>query len=224
MERFVPHYTCKRKEQTGFVCFKILSDYADGVGVFEKKPKDLSDLADKVNKKLTKLSPWRTPIMYDFASFSKKPVMIVKEEDKYVNKYSKKKSKEVKAEEKISEEIENELMDVLKKTPVMLFLNLNKLYKQRNIGLGWIIITEYNLIRDEFIIYDPMYYTRLPKTKYWERLQNTAKKRFISFNRKYFIEKWAEIKETRLIHREDRKNKGIKLFTREFLAITNPNT
>ncbi len=93
------------------------------------------------------------------------------------------------------------------------------MYKQKNAGLSWVIVTEYNKSLDEFIVYDPMYYTKLPKTRDWERIVNTPKKRYISFRSKYFLMCWKKTSDTVIYSGVRRANSGIKPFFREFLAI-----
>lgn len=233
MERFVPHYTCKKAEDTGIVCIKVLISYQDKTGIYEKKITDLTSIANNIKSNISKDNPWNTPIIYDLASYAihkgKKPV-IVKESIKHltdpgtkINNYSKKRLRELEGKglkQEVQNEIEKELLNVLNNHPVMLFLNLNFLYNQRNAGLGWIIILEYNEARDEFIVYDPMYYTRIPRSRDWHRLKNTPKKRYISFKKEYLLKIWQDTKNTQIFSREKNKKQGFKPFTREFLYIS----
>ncbi len=231
MKRFVHHYTCKKIEQTGVTCLKILSDYASGVGVYEKKIKDLHSIAKSTNDKITRLSSWKVPIIYDLISLAIKKfnITLVKEadfhpdDDRGIKEYSMRLRSELIKKglnEEINEDIENKLADELKKRPVMLLINFNELYKQRNAGIGWIIITEYNHQNNEFIVYDPMYYTRLPRNRNWQRLPNTPKKRFISFKANYLLEVWRKTKETTVYSTVVARKKAIQPFQREFFSLT----
>ncbi|MBN1923671.1 MAG: hypothetical protein JW791_02835 [Nanoarchaeota archaeon] len=229
MKRFVPHITCKRVEQTGVTCLKILKDYTNGVGVYEKKINDYSATADKANKLALKDSPWSSVTIYDLAGLALKDfnVIIVKESDSFpadpsssIEEYTKKKLEALKIKPVINEDIENELVKQLKDYPVALLINLNELYHQRNLGIGWVVITEYNPDNNEFIVYDPMYYTRLPRGGSWERLPNTPRRRFIRFNINYFLSVWRKTKETVIFSKIKAQKKGFSPFLREFFAIT----
>jgi hypothetical protein len=227
MQRFIPNYTCKKPEQTGITCLKALIDYYKNVKVYEKKIKDISKEAVKIKKKITSESPWKTPIIYDLANYSinkKHKTLIIREEEKQaIPEYGEKRREELKKKglkDEIKPRIEEELLKVLKERPVIIFLNFNKLYNERDAGLGWVVITEYNKNNDEFIIYDPLYYTRLPKSKHWQRLPNTPKKRFISLKRLYLFKTWDETKKTKILLRRERKKELIQPFIREFLSIS----
>jgi len=236
MKRFVPNYTCKKTEQTGITCLQALMDYAGKVGIYENKINDMSESAKKISKELTASSPWKTLIIYDLAALALSKnycARIIKEKDshpsdnKNINDYSRKEREELLKKglkEEIIVEIEKALIKELEKNPVMAFMNLNYLYKQNNAGMGWIIITEYNPKMDEFIIYDPMYYTRLPKTAYWERMKNTPKKRFITFKNNYFLKNWRLTGETKVFFKGDAERTGFMPFIREFLSISAANT
>lgn len=231
MRRSVPHYTCKKIEQSSVTCVKTIIDYISKKKIYEKKITDYSDRSNLIIKELTKKSPWNIPILYDLALFAKNKfeVTIVKEKNihikdpiKDIESYSKKKEKECLekgVKQEINSDIENVLIKKLQNSPVILFINGNFLYKQRNAGLIWIIVLEYNKTLDEFIIYDPMYYTRLPRTRNWVRIINTPKMRYISFKYNYFMKVWRETSETTTVSTDTRVKKRVVPFTREFLII-----
>lgn len=234
MRRSVPHYTCRKNEESGITCVKTIIDRLKGVGIFEKKIKDLSSFADEANYKLTKNSPWKTPIIYDLAIFANESdadVLVVKEKDshikdpvKKIEEYSKKIREDcIKkgVKEKIDEKIAESFMNDLEQSPLLIFMNANSLFKQLNAGMTWLIVLEYNGSLDEFVIYDPLYYTRLPKSKYWERINNTPKKRYISFKRNFFFDCWNKTAETMIYSTERITKEGIRPFIREYLCITN---
>ncbi|MDD4353502.1 MAG: hypothetical protein PHN56_03525, partial [Candidatus Nanoarchaeia archaeon] len=78
---------------------------------------------------------------------------------------------------------------------------------------------EYNEIRKELITYDPMYYSRLPRSRNHERLKNTFKNRYISFNKNFFIDSIKNIDELIISNREKAKKIVSKPFIREFFTI-----
>jgi len=121
----------------------------------------------------------------------------------------------------VTEDIDKELVEKLKKKPVMMLMNLNALYGEKNSNLGYIIVLEHNKVKNEFIIYDPMYYNRISKTRNYERLDNTPKRRYISVKRVHFLKSWSSIED--LLVFLNKKN-SIKPFKKEFITITNSNT
>ncbi|VVB75905.1 Uncharacterised protein [Candidatus Tiddalikarchaeum anstoanum] len=233
MKRNLPHYTCRKNKQTGVTCTKILIDYYNNVPVYEKKIRDLSIYSEDVNRKLLKNNPWKTPILYDLALFAKEEglnVEIYKEKDSHVKdplknieEYSREREKkclELGVKENFNEDMETKLGEWIWGGPLLLYINANYLYKQANAGFIWLIVLEYNKERDEIIVYDPLYYTRLPETRSWLRIENTPKRRYISFRRGFFLECWRKTTETPIYSSELRVKKSVKPFIREFIAIT----
>ncbi len=215
MKRFVPNFSCEDPKYSGIAAIKTLMGYKEKVNIYEKKifnidsaPKGIIDARIKM------------PTTYDIIKLSRYNCKIVADEEIVESPIAdilKEKRKEVenKIEEKIVENIEQELLNVLKKRPVMAFVNFSKLYEDKMAGIGWIVVVEYNPKRDEIITYDPMFFKRVAKTDNWERLENTPKKRYIAFKRRYFFKKWKEVKEIKILF----KKKTFKPFRREFIYL-----
>jgi len=230
MKVFVPHYTCKSSFESGVVCLKVMTDYLNNVRINEKKPNDLSEIAQKTSKKIA-LSSLKIPLSYELImlGLGNFNAELVRQKESYKMDYEglliyeKKIKSELMSKGMkfiLAKEFEEELIKRLKYSPQIILVDFNKLYKQINLGIGWIIALEYNPLRDEIIIYDPLYYSRLPKSRNHERLINTPKNRNISFKRNYFIDSLKNIDEIIISPRNDKKKSASKPFIREFFTIT----
>ncbi len=229
MRVFVPHYTCKSPFESGVVCLKIMTDYLNNIRINEKKPNDLSEIAKKTSKKIA-LNPLKIPLSYELImlGLGNFNAELVRQKESYKMDYEglliyeKKIKSELMSKGMkfiLAKEFEEELIKRLKYSPQIILVDFNKLYKQINLGIGWIIALEYNPLRDEIIIYDPLYYSRLPKSRNHERLINTPKNRYISFKRNYFIDSLKNIDEIIISPRNDKKKSASKPFIREFFTI-----
>ncbi|MFA5303648.1 MAG: hypothetical protein WC393_03880 [Candidatus Nanoarchaeia archaeon] len=230
MKVFVPHYTCKTGFESGVACLKILTDYVNGVKINEKKPNDLTEIAVKTAKKISINNPLKIPLSYDLINLAVNNfnTVLFRQKENYKNDYEGLLDYENKIKSElmakgmrliVSKEFEEELLEALKDGPVIVFVDFNKLYKQLNLGFGWLIALEYNESKNELITYDPMYYSRLPKSRNHERLKNTFKNRYISFNKNFFIDSIKNIDELIISNREKTKRTTSKPFIREFFAI-----
>lgn len=230
MKVFVPHYTCKNGFESGVACLKIMTDYVNGVRINEKKPTDLTDVAIKTAFKISKNNPFKIPLSYDLINLAvnKFNTVLFRQKENYKNdyegliEYENKIKSELLAKGTriiVSREFEEELLHALNDGPVIVFVDFNKLYKQRNLGFGWLIALEYNEPKNELITYDPIYYSRLPKSRNHERLKNTFKNRYISFNKDFFIDSVKNIDDLIISNREKTKKITSKPFIREFFTI-----
>jgi hypothetical protein len=229
MKVFVPHYTCKSSFESGVVCLKIMTDYLNNVRINEKKPNDLSEIATKTAKKIAANS-LKIPLSYELImlGIGNFNAELVRQKESYKMDYEGLLDYEKKMKSELMDkgmrfilarEFEEELIERLKTSPQIILVDFNKLYKQINLGMGWAIALEYNPLRDELIIYDPLYYSRLPKSRNHERLRNTPKNRYISFKRNYFIDALKNIDEIIISARDNKKKSTSKPFVREFFAI-----
>jgi hypothetical protein len=230
MEVFVPHYTCKNAFESGVACLKILTDYVNGIRINEKKPVNLSDIAIKTAMKISANNPLKIPLSYDLVSLSVKKfnTLLVRQKEEYKMDYDNLLAYEKKLRSElmskglrvfVAKEFEEELISILKDGPIIVFVDFNKLYKQRNLGFGWLIVLEYNELKNELITYDPMYYSRLPRSRNHERLKNTFKNRYIAFNKNFFIDSIKNIDDLTISNREKAKKNTSKPFIREFFTI-----
>lgn len=230
MKVFVPHYTCKSSFESGVVCLKVMTDYLNNVRINEKKPNDLSEIAQKTSKKIANNS-LKIPLSYELImlGLGNFNAELVRQKESYKMDYEGLLDYEKKMKSELmdkgmrfilAKEFEEELIERLKYSPQIILVDFNKLYKQVNLGMGWVIVLEYNPLRDELIIYDPLYYSRLPKSRNHERLRNTPKNRYISFKRNYFIDSLKNIDEIIISPRDDKKKSPSKPFIREFFTIT----
>lgn len=232
MKVFVPHYTCKSSYESGPVCLKIVTDYLNNVRINEKKLQDLTEIAQKTAKKISMNNPLKMPLIYDLAKLAIKNfrVGIFREKDAYNDDFNGLFEYEAKIKDELIEkgakiiigDFEELFFKKIKKHALIVFADLNKLYSQTNLGFGWIVALEYNELKKEVIIYDPMYYARVPKSKNYERLSNTLKRRYISFKQGFFMKSLKGVNEA-LVRDRDKKNKPSKPFVSEFFAIAKPN-
>ena len=230
MKVFVPHYTCKNGFESGVCCLKILTDYINGVKINEKKPVDVTEVAQKTAIKISANNPLKVPLSYDLIglAINKFSAVLFRQKERYKMDYNDLLAYEEKAKTElalkglrliISKEFEEELLEALNDGPVIVFVDFNKLYKQLNLGFGWLIALEYNGLKDEMITYDPMYYSRLPKSRNHERLKNTFKNRYISFRKNFFIDSLKHVDELIISDRNKARKVSSKPFIREFFTI-----
>ncbi|MDD4353046.1 MAG: hypothetical protein PHN56_01170 [Candidatus Nanoarchaeia archaeon] len=160
MKVFVPHYTCKNGFESGVACLKILTDYINDVRINEKKPTDLSEIAIKTALKISNNNPLKIPLSYDLINLaiSKFSALIVRQKECYKMDYEGLLAYEQKMKSElmnkgmrfiIAREFEEELLENLNNGPLIVFVDFNKLYKQLNLGFGWLIVLEYNEIKKE---------------------------------------------------------------------------
>jgi hypothetical protein len=230
MKVFVPHYTCKNSFESGVACLKILTDYINGARINEKKPTDLTAIAIKTAIKISANNPLKIPLSYDLINLAMPNfgALLIRQKECYKMDYNGLLAYEQKMKTElmgkglrfiVAKEFEEELLSNLNNGPVMVFADFNKLYKQLNLGFGWIIALEYNESKNELIIYDPIYYSRLPKSHNHERLKNTFKNRYIAFNKNFFIDSIKNIDELIISDRDKTRRNTSKPFIREFFSI-----
>ncbi len=214
----IPHYTCKKKEHTGIVCLICLMDYFKNAPVYEKKPDDLTQKAENIKNFITKNSPYSFLENYDLINHALNHDYsvehVVKKRISYdVSSYEYKKRRLCEKKgmiEFVEKNIKKKLFEFVKKTPVMIMINSNKLYHRVDAGINWIIVLDYN--DKEIIIYNPRYYMEILKGRGFIRIPNTPKKRYIGVKKKLFIKCWLGLADL-----ETRK--GEKLFTPEIIKI-----
>lgn len=211
MERFVSHYSCEEVEETGVVCLNILMDYVDEKRIYERKIKDLSKFAMLINKKILKNSIWTFPTIDILEK-----ILIKKKYRHLIYREEKNNFFRIKQEKKVFV-INEELITQLKTQPVLLLIDLTKLYGEKTAKIGWIVVLEYNEQHKEFIIYDPLYYQRISKGNGFRRLNNTPKNRYISVKKNHFFKSWESMDKI-IVYTKGKKT--IKPFKREFLTIT----